>query len=57
MPAIPAYLATLKDRLIRNRDGSLLFDTQSATRHIEAAYQTMAEIARRNEKPRSFNVG
>jgi predicted O-linked N-acetylglucosamine transferase (SPINDLY family) len=53
----PAYLATLKDRLIRNRDGSLLFDTQSATRHIEAAYQTMAEIARRHEKPRSFNVG
>jgi protein O-GlcNAc transferase len=52
----PAYLATLKDRLIRNRDGSALFDTQSATRHIETAYQTMADIARRNEKPRSFNV-
>jgi protein O-GlcNAc transferase len=52
----PAYLAALKDRLIRNRDGSLLFDTQRATRHIETAYQTMADIVRRNEKPRSFNV-
>ena len=50
------YLASLKDRLIRNRDGSLLFDTQRATRHIETAYRSMAEIARRNEKPRSFNV-
>ena len=53
----PAYLATLKDNLNRNRDTCLLFDTQSATRHIEAAYLTMAEIARRHEKPRSFNVG
>jgi predicted O-linked N-acetylglucosamine transferase (SPINDLY family) len=52
----PAYLVTLKDRLIRNRDGSLLFDTQRATRHIETAYRTMAEIARRSEKPRSFSV-
>jgi predicted O-linked N-acetylglucosamine transferase (SPINDLY family) len=53
----PVYLATLKETLIRNRDGSSLFDTQSATRHIESAYQTMADIARRNEMPRSFNVG
>ena len=52
----PAYLASLKDSLIRNRDASLLFDTQRATRHIEIAYRTMAEIARRNEKPRSFDV-
>jgi protein O-GlcNAc transferase len=52
----PAYLVTLKERLVRNRDGSLLFDTQRATRHIETAYRTMAEIARRSEKPRSFNV-
>jgi protein O-GlcNAc transferase len=52
----PAHLAALKDRLIRNRDASPLFDTQRATRHIETAYQTMADIARRNEKPRSFNV-
>ena len=52
----PVCLASLKDRLTGNRDGSLLFDTQRATRHIETAYQSMAEIARRNEKPRSFNV-
>jgi predicted O-linked N-acetylglucosamine transferase (SPINDLY family) len=52
----PAYLATLKDTLIGNRDESLLFNTQRATRHIESAYQTMAEIAGRHEKPRSFNV-
>jgi protein O-GlcNAc transferase len=52
----PAYLATLKDRLIGNRDGSALFDTQGATHHIETAYQTMADIARRHEKPRSFSV-
>jgi protein O-GlcNAc transferase len=52
----PAYLAALKDRLVRNRDGSLLFDTQRATRHIESAYRTMAGIAWRGEKPRSFNV-
>ena len=52
----PAYLAALKDRLIRNRDTCPLFDTQSATRHIETAYRTMADIVRRNEGPRSFNV-
>jgi predicted O-linked N-acetylglucosamine transferase (SPINDLY family) len=52
----PAYLAALKDRLIRHRDTFPLFDTQSATRHIETAYQIMADIARRREKPRSFNV-
>jgi predicted O-linked N-acetylglucosamine transferase (SPINDLY family) len=53
----PASLTTLKDTLNRNRDTCLLFDTRSATHHIEAAYLTMAEIARRHEKPRSFNVG
>jgi protein O-GlcNAc transferase len=53
----PAYVATVKDTLHRIRDTCLLFDTQSATRHIEAAYLTMAEIAGRHEKPRSFNVG
>ena len=52
----PAYLRALKDRLVRNRDTFPLFDTQSATRHIETAYQTMADIARRHERPRSFNI-
>jgi predicted O-linked N-acetylglucosamine transferase (SPINDLY family) len=53
----PAHLAALKDTLKRNRDTYPLFDTQSATRHIEAAYLTMAEIAKRHEKPHSFEVG
>jgi protein O-GlcNAc transferase len=53
----PAYLATVRDTLNRNRGTCLLFDTQGATRHIETAYQTMADIARRNEKPRSFSFG
>jgi tetratricopeptide (TPR) repeat protein len=52
----PAHLAALKDRLIRNRDTFPQFDTQGATRHIETAYRTMADIARRREKPRSFDV-
>jgi hypothetical protein len=33
-----------------------MFDTQGATHHIETAYLTMAEIAWRGEKPRSFDV-
>ncbi len=53
----PGYLAMIKDTLARNRDTSPLFDTQSATRHIEIAYRTMADIARRGEKPRSFSFG
>jgi predicted O-linked N-acetylglucosamine transferase (SPINDLY family) len=53
----PAYLAALKDTLNRNRDTCPLFDTRSATRHIEAAYLTMADIARRREMPRRFDVG
>ena len=52
----PASLAAPQGQADRNRDTMPLFDTQSATRHIEAAYQTMADIARRKEMPRSFNV-
>jgi predicted O-linked N-acetylglucosamine transferase (SPINDLY family) len=53
----PGALSALKDKLVRNRDGSALFDTKSATRQIETALETMTDIARRNEKPRSFRVG
>ena len=49
-------LASPKSTLNRNRDTCLLFDRQSATRHIETAYRTMAHIARRHENPRSFKV-
>jgi protein O-GlcNAc transferase len=52
----PAALAALKETLMRNGDSSPLFDTMSATRHIETAYETMADIARRREPPRSFRV-
>ena len=56
-PAILPRSRRSRTELMRNRDTCLLFDTQSATRHIEAAYVTMAEIARRHEKPRRFKVG
>jgi protein O-GlcNAc transferase len=51
-----AYLAAIKNRLVRNRDTSILFDTKRATRHIESAYLTMVDILRRGESPRSFAV-
>ncbi len=52
----PAALAALKAKLMRNRNSSALFDTRSATRHIETAYRTMADIARRHQPSRSFSV-
>jgi protein O-GlcNAc transferase len=52
----PAYLAAVKNRLARNRNSSILFDTERATRHIESAYLTMVDILRRGETPRSFAV-
>jgi hypothetical protein len=48
--------AALKDKLMRNRNSSVVFDTKSATRHIETAYQTMADIARRHQPPCSFSA-
>jgi protein O-GlcNAc transferase len=52
----PTHLASIKDKLTRNRDTSLLFDTRRATRHIESAYLTMVDILRRGDSPRSFAV-
>jgi protein O-GlcNAc transferase len=49
-------LVAIKDKLARNRDTSMLFDTKRATRHIESAYLTMVDILRRGESPRSFAV-
>ncbi len=51
-----AYLVAIKDKLARSRDTSILFDTKRATRHIDSAYQTMIDILRRGESPRSFAV-
>jgi protein O-GlcNAc transferase len=50
------YLAAIRNKLARNRSTSILFDTKRATRHIESAYQTMVDIWRRGESPRSFTV-
>ena len=49
-------LAAIKDKLARNRDRSILFDTKRATRHIESAYLTMVDILRHGESPHSFAV-
>lgn len=52
----PGRLAALRARLADNRHSAALFDTDLFRRHIEAAYATMHEIARRGEPPRSFAV-
>jgi protein O-GlcNAc transferase len=46
----------MRQKLHRNRATSPLFDTARLCRHIESAYLTMLEIARRGEPPRSFAV-
>jgi len=52
----PALLASLRQKLARNRDNHPLFDTERFTRHIEAAYTVMWERAQRGEPPQSFAV-
>jgi protein O-GlcNAc transferase len=49
-------LASLRERLERNRLRFPLFDTNRYRRQIEAAYSTMWEQWRRGEHPRSFSV-
>jgi protein O-GlcNAc transferase len=49
-------LAALQARLMRQRRGFPLFDTESFTRHLEAAYQTMWERHQRGESPRTFTI-
>jgi predicted O-linked N-acetylglucosamine transferase (SPINDLY family) len=49
-------LASLRDRLARNRGSCPLFDTARFTRHIEAAYTTMWQRAERGEPPHGFSV-
>ena len=51
-----ARLAALKARLAANRTTCTLFDTDRTRRHIEAAYVTMVERARRGEPAESFAV-
>jgi protein O-GlcNAc transferase len=52
----PALLASIKQKLARNRETCALFDTTRFTRHIEAAYQTMWEGHQQGRPPRSFDV-
>jgi predicted O-linked N-acetylglucosamine transferase (SPINDLY family) len=52
----PALLASLRQKLARNRETHALFDTARFTRHIEAAYTTMWERSQRGEPPQSFAV-
>jgi predicted O-linked N-acetylglucosamine transferase (SPINDLY family) len=49
-------LRTLREKVSDARRGCPLFDTARFTRHIEAAFTTMVEIARRGEAPRAFAV-
>ncbi len=48
----PAYLASLRDKLARNRNDFPLFNTARTTRQIEAAYTMMWERCRRRELPK-----
>ena len=50
-------LATIKERLARNRDIHALFDTRRLTRNLEAAYIEMWERYRRGGTPSGFAVG
>jgi predicted O-linked N-acetylglucosamine transferase (SPINDLY family) len=50
-------LAALQAKLRRQRLSFPLFDTESFTRRLEAAYQTMWERHQRGEPPRTFSVG
>ena len=52
----PALLASIRRRLDENRAKCALFDIARYTRHLEAAYTTMWDIAQRSEAPRSFSV-
>jgi protein O-GlcNAc transferase len=52
----PAFLAGIKEKLLRNRDTYPLFDTARFTRHLEAAYTTMWQRSQRGEPPAAFAV-
>jgi predicted O-linked N-acetylglucosamine transferase (SPINDLY family) len=52
----PSMLASIKERLARNRDTYPLFDTSRFCRHIEAAYTGMWRLQERRKPPESFAV-
>jgi len=53
----PARLASIRERLSRNRNTFPLFNTERSTREIESAYLQMVETLRRGDGPRCFSVG
>jgi protein O-GlcNAc transferase len=52
----PVLLASIKQKLARNRKTHPLFDTARFARHLEAAYGTMWERYQRGQSPQSFAV-
>jgi predicted O-linked N-acetylglucosamine transferase (SPINDLY family) len=52
----PFILASIKEKLARNRDTCALFNTERFTRHIEAAYSLMCERTRLGKVAASFAV-
>jgi len=52
----PALLASIRQKLARNRQTEPLFNTGRFTRHIEAAYAAMWERSQRGERPQGFAV-
>jgi predicted O-linked N-acetylglucosamine transferase (SPINDLY family) len=51
-----ALLQSIRRKLADNRPTCRLFDSDRFRRHIEAAYETMWDIYRRGESPKSFRV-
>ncbi|MCD7109916.1 glycosyl transferase [Rhizobium sp. DKSPLA3] len=52
----PQEIASLRQRLVDNRDCAPLFDAERFCRHLEAAYERMADRARLRLPPASFDV-
>lgn len=51
-----SYMQSIRVKLKANKERSALFDTKRFTGHLEAAYCTMFELAKKGEAPRSFAV-
>jgi predicted O-linked N-acetylglucosamine transferase (SPINDLY family) len=52
----PALLASIRQKLARNRLSTPLFDTDRFRKQIESAYTMMWNIRARGESPRAFSV-
>jgi protein O-GlcNAc transferase len=52
----PGTVRAMRETLLRTRDGSPLFDPGRFAEHLGRAYETMVDIWRRGDRPRSFDV-